>query len=234
MKATLDHVDELTEIIRTFWFKPERPIPYTAGQFTELTLHHKNVDDRGEKRWFTISSAPGEDLVSITTKRTLENGSTFKKALWGLRPGHEVSLEDAMGDFVMPKLIQTPLIFVAGGIGITPFHSMAAWLRESKETRPIRLLYAVQTEDDIVFAETFETVGIDPTVVVSKPSNAWGGVRGHLDAELILGLKKPTDDTLIFLSGPEPMLEALTNELKKSGVNNRQLVTDYFPGYTSL
>jgi ferredoxin-NADP reductase len=234
MKALFDRSEDITSDIRTFWFKPAQPLRYTAGQFTEITLPHKEVDDRGIKRWFTLSSAPGGELVSITTRRAHEHSSSFKKALWAMQPGHEVDLAEAMGDFVLSKLTQTPLIFVAGGIGITPFHSIAEWLKDTKEERPIRLLHAVRTEDDIIFQNTFDAAGIKETIVVSEPSETWGGVRGRLDAETILGLEKPDDDTLIYLSGPEPMLEALENDLLKHGVAKRQLVTDFFPGYTSL
>src|SRR4051794_22272390 len=132
MKAIFDHSEVITDDITSFWFKTEQPLSYTAGQFTELTLTHDNPDDRGLKRWFTLSSAPGGELVSITTRRSHDKGSTFKKTLWSMEAGHEVDLAEAMGDFVLPKLIQTPLILVAGGIGVTPFHSMAAWLADSK------------------------------------------------------------------------------------------------------
>jgi ferredoxin-NADP reductase len=234
MKALFDHSEDITNDIRSFWFKPEQPLNYTAGQYTEITLPHTDPDDRGVKRWFTLSAGPGGELLSITTRRAHEQGSTFKKALWVMQPGTEVDLAEAMGDFVLPKLAQTPLIFVAGGIGITPFHSIAEWLAKTKEERPIRLLHAVRTEDDIIFQDVFEAAGINETVIVSEPSASWGGERGRLDAETILGLEKPTDDTLIYLSGPEPMLEALEKDLAGHGVAKRQLVTDFFPGYTSL
>jgi ferredoxin-NADP reductase len=234
MQAFFDHSEEVTDDIRSFWFKPREHMRYTAGQFTELTLTHKNVDDRGIKRWFTLSSTPGGELVSITTRRAHEHSSSFKKALWAMEPGHEVDLAEAMGDFVLPKLTQTPLIFVAGGIGITPFHSIAGWLADTKETRSVRLLHAVRSEDDIIFQDTFESADIKETIVVSDPSESWGGIRGRLDAETILGLEKPDDDTLIYLSGPEPMLEALEADLLKHGVVKRQLVTDFFPGYSQL
>lgn len=233
MKAVFDHVQQETDTIHTYWFQPEQPLRFTAGQFTELTLHHKNPDARGDRRWFTISSSPTDSLVSITT-RTQHDGSTFKDALHRLQSGDHVELAEAMGDFVLPKLVQTPLIFIAGGIGITPFHSIAAWLTATEETRDIRLLHAVRTEDDIIFGDTFSSAGIEPTIVVSEPSASWGGVRGRLTAELALGLEKPSDDTLIYLSGPEPMLEALKADLQKHGVDSRQIVTDFFPGYPSL
>lgn len=234
MKAIFKKRDQLTETIATFWFEPEKPLRYTAGQFTELTLKHSHPDDRGVKRWFTISSSPTDKLVSITTKFAGEASSSFKKALFNLEPDAQVDLAEAMGDFVLPKLTQTPLIFVAGGIGLTPFHSMFEWLATTGETRNITFLYAVNSEDDIIFQDTFDKAGIHATIVVSNPSAAWGGQRGKLSAQMILGLTKPSEDTLIYLSGPEPMLEALQTDLIAEGVGKRQLVTDFFPGYTRL
>jgi ferredoxin-NADP reductase len=234
MKVTFDHSKELTDSITTFYFEPERPLEYTAGQFVELTVSHHNPDNRGQKRWFTVSSSPTEQLVSITTRFADKHGSSFKKALKKMQPGHELLVSDPLGDFVLPKIIQTPLIFVAGGIGITPIHSMLSWLADTAESRPIRLLHGVTKESDIIFQDTFDRAKQHATIVVSDPSAAWGGERGQLTAELILGLEQPTKDTLIYLSGPEPMLEALTNDLKKAGVNPNQLVTDYFPGYESI
>src|SRR5579884_245909 len=151
MKVVLDHSQAEADNIRTFFFKPEIPVQFTAGQYAEWSLPHPHADKRGAKRWFTISSSPNEPLLSITTKLDAEKGSSFKKRLFQLQPGYEATLNGPFGDFVLPKLIQTPLIFVAGGIGITPFHSMLQWLAETNETRPIKLLYAVRSEDEIIF-----------------------------------------------------------------------------------
>ena len=233
MKAVFDHTRDEAANIRTFFFKPEKPVRYTAGQYTELTLLHK-ADNRGQKRWFTLSSGPEQEFLTITTKHADRDGSTFKKALWSLKPGAEVHMAEPMGDFVLPKLIQTPLVFVAGGIGLTPFHSMAEWLATTGEIRPIKFIYGVRTEDEIIFQDTFQQTGIEPTVVVSDPSPAWGGERGRLSADLILGLEKPSDDTLIYISGPEPMVEALEKDLKKAGIRKDRLVGDFFPNYTSI
>ncbi|HSX45867.1 MAG TPA: FAD-dependent oxidoreductase [Candidatus Saccharimonadia bacterium] len=235
MKAVFDHSTPEADNIRTFFFKPERPVQYTAGQYTQLHLPHKNPDDRGAKRWFTLSSPPGQDFVTITTKYAGDDkSSSFKKTLFKLEPGTELDLADPMGDFVLPKLIQTPLVFVAGGIGITPFHSMLEWLSVTKEERPIRLLYGVRVEDEIVFQNTFDKSGVQPTIVVSEPSAAWGGERGMLSSELILGLEKPSDDTLVYVSGPEPMVQKLARDLQKAGLQKRQIVSDEFPNYDAI
>jgi glycine betaine catabolism B len=234
MKAVFDHSREEAPNIRTFFFRPEKPVHYTSGQFAEWTLKHPDYDDRGVKRWFTISSSPIDELVSLTTKYNKERSSSFKTALFKLMPGDEILMSDPMGDFVLPKLMQTPMVFVAGGIGITPFHSMFEWLAANHEERPIKFIYGVHTEDEIVFQDTFEKAGVTPSIVVSEPEDSWGGERGRLSSELILGLGQPTEDTLIYLSGPEPMVEKLAKDLKRAGIRPHQLVVDAFPNYSSI
>ncbi len=63
MKVHFDHTTKEAENISTFYFKPEKPVDYTSGQFTRLNLPHDNPDDRGAKRWFTLSSSPTEPLL---------------------------------------------------------------------------------------------------------------------------------------------------------------------------
>jgi ferredoxin-NADP reductase len=230
MRVYFDHLVNETGQIRTFFFRPETRISYTAGQYIELNLKHDHPDSRGTKRWFTLSSSPNSQLITITT-RIIDESSSFKKALLKLKKGDELNINGPFGDFVLPKLIQTPLVFVAGGIGITPFHSILAWLEEAKEVRPIKFLYAVRTEDDIIFLEVFNKPWLHSTVVVTEPSPAWGGERGKLSAEMIVGLTNPNEDTLIYLSGPEPMVEDLGKDLLKSGIKKQQLVQDFFPNY---
>jgi len=231
MKVTLDHTAQEAANIRTFWFKPERPIRYVAGQYTELTLKHDHPDERGEKHWFTLSSTPGHELVSITTKYAGDDkSSTFKKTLFALEPGAELAMSEPSGDFVLPEDASRPLVFIAGGIGLTPFHSMAGWLASHGEHRNIQFIYGVRTEDEIIFEDDFEKAGIHPIIVVGEPSESWGGERGRLSAELVFGLTHPVDNALVYLSGPEPMVESLGDALKPS-LGDERLVQDFFPGY---
>jgi len=234
MKVVFDHDQAESDTIRTFFFRHETELIYTAGQFTQLTIPHSHPDDRGINRWFTLSSSPTDDLLSITT-RLSPKSSSFKKALFDLKPGTELNIAEPMGDFVLPKLIQTPLYFVAGGIGITPFHSILSWLHSTSEERPIKLLYGVRTEDDIIFQDLLTKSKIDYVIVVEEPSAAWGGERGKLEAEKITGLIEPTPDSLVYISGPEPMVEALQNQLiRSSDIKKPQLVLDFFPNYEHI
>jgi ferredoxin-NADP reductase len=234
MKIYFDHAENESEHIITFYFKPASPFAYTAGQYIELTLRHDHPDDRGEKRWFTLSSSPTDEFLTITTRITPEKGSSFKKALVNLSGGEELNISGPFGDFVLPKIVQTPLIFVAGGVGITPFHSIFTWLSQTKEDRPIKFIYGVRHEEDIIFQETLEKANQHATIVVSEPSPSWGGEQGNLKAELINGIGEPDENSLIYVSGPEPMVIALKKDLVKQGIEESQVVTDEFPNYPEI
>lgn len=234
MRVTLDHTEDVAQNIRTFWWKPERPVRYTAGQFIELTIPHDNPDERGIKHWFTLSSSPSEPLLSTTTKHATENGSTLKEALFGLKPGDSVMMSEPMGDFVLPKDLSAPLVFVAGGIGITPMRSMVKWLLDNQEHRTIHLIYAANVLEEVAFRDLFNAYGNPTDIMLSNPPAKWEGLAGRLDGAKILELAPNVDKKLYYLSGPEPMVEALEKDLKNLGVDKRRIIGDFFPNYPSI
>jgi len=234
MRVTLDHIEELAPNIKMYWFASGHMPKYKAGQFTELFLPHKNKDKRGDKRWFTISSAPSEPMLAITTKFALEKGSSFKAALGRLKLGDELHLAQPMGDFTLPKDSSKKLIFVAGGIGITPIRSMIKSLLDSNTKRGITLIYAATSAKEIVFTNIFKNARVRFIPVLAQANPGWVGETGRLDADRVLSFIDDLPASLIYLSGPDPMVKALAKGLKEQGVSNKQLLTDYFPGYTEL
>ena len=152
MQVTFDHAEDIALHIKTFWFKPDKPVRYVAGQFTEIRLPIANPDERGDKHWFTLSSSPTEPLLGITTKFTPKHGSAFKRALAALKPGTHLALAEPMGDFVLPLDTSIPLVFVAAGMGITPVRSMIKWLHDSGQKRSIHLIYKVPTTRELAFS----------------------------------------------------------------------------------
>ncbi len=234
MKARFVERTQLTSAIASFSFEPERNFNYTAGQYIELSLTGHEEHGHVARRWFTLSGSPHQKLITITTR--IGNGahSAFKRALNNLEFNASVEISEPMGDFVLPKLIQVPLVFVAGGIGITPFNSMLEWLDFTQEERPIKLLYSVKTEDDIIFQDTFVATKQHATIVVTEPSATWGGVRGSLNGEMIVGLEEPASDALFYLSGPEPFVQHMQAELERVGISHQQIVVDEFQGYDGI
>lgn len=234
MKITLDHVVNISDNVKTFWFKTPKEVDYLAGQYIELLIPHDNPDDRGVKRWFTLSSSPTEfPLISVTTKFA-DIPSTYKKAMLNLSPGSQLDIVEPMGDFVLPKDKQLPLVYVAGGIGITPVRSMIKFLIDSDEKRKVQIIYAARQEKDLVFKDLFDEYPLILTPVLSAPSQGWNGQKGQLSVERIISLTNSDYiDGLIYISGPEPMVESLVKDLEGK-VEKNKLVTDYFPGYISV
>ena len=224
MRVMLEGKEKINHNVTTFWFRPPHKVSYTAGQFIEITLPHANPDERGIKHWFTLSSSPTDPLLSITTKYASEKSSTFKRILFNLKIGDEIQMSDPMGDFVLPKDKTIPLVFVAGGIGITPFHSIVKWLLDTGEKRKIQVILAAHAAEDLLFVDLFRQYGVEPVLAVDTDGRRLSG-RFILDT-----IGKP-GNKLIYVSGPEPMVETLNADLEKLGAAKNQLIGDFFPGY---
>jgi len=233
MNALFVRREQIAKNIYTFWFAPEQPVRYEAGQFTELYLPHDNADDRGIRRWFTLSSSPSEALLGITVKCHAA-GSSFKQQLLGLQPNNSVKLADPMGDFVLPKDPSIPLVFVASGIGITPMRSMIRQLSHTQERRNIQLVYAVSDADELAFLPLLDAYDMPLTTIIKRPPTSYSGQTGTLTAARILELATHNDQTRFYLSGPEVVVETLTKDLATQGIHPHNIVTDYFHGYTKL
>ena len=222
IQVYFDHSGDIAKNIKSFYFKPTSHMKHIGGQFIELYIPHRYPDERGIKHWFTLSSSPTEDFWAITTKLNPERSSTFKTALQNVQAGTELKMAAPMGDFVLPKDPAIPLLFVAGGIGCTPYRSMVKYLQDTHEKRDITLLYAANSIEEIAFRDIFETLDRNFIPLV--------GTR--LTSAKIQEYASPQH--YIYLSGPEPMIEMLDNELKEAGVDPDHLRTDFFPNYKTL
>lgn len=231
MIVTLDYVENIAASIKTYWFKPEHPVRYAAGEYLEVFLPHPNADNRGERRWFSLTSSPSEPLLGITVKFEKTGGSTFKQALLSLQPGAQLVLTDPMGDFVLPKNPAIPLVFIAAGIGITPVRGMVQWLTDIHEKRDLQLVYITPTIADMFFLPLFESYEGLQLHPMHTRDTAQGA---RPDVEHILRLIGDAKNKLIYLSGPQPLIESLWSDLQKHGISRAQLILDYFPGYSHL
>ena len=234
MHIKLHHTESVAKDITSFWFEPEKPVEFVAGQFIEMFLPHNHPDERGQKHWFTLSSSPSEKLLSITTKHASKRSSTFKQELFKLNPSAFVTISEPMGDFVLPKDISIPLVFIAGGIGITPVRSIVKWLADTHERRNIQILYAAHRLEDIAFQELFEAYGSKFNILLSEATNEQKTLSGYLTGRHILNISGKNPNQLIYISGPEPMTEKLEAELLAEGVAPEKLVLDFFPGYQTI
>src|SRR5438045_4006538 len=137
---TLRFIGKKPEVegVFSFYFEPQESAKWLAGQYLHYELPHSDADERGIGRWFTISTAPFEKKIRITTRFDGERVSSFKQALKELKEGTIVEAGEPRGDFVAEAGVSRH-IFIAGGIGITPFRSMIAQLDHEGRTLDIDL-----------------------------------------------------------------------------------------------
>lgn len=223
MVLTLSNKEHLVDNVWALRFQSSEPLTWTAGQYVRVELPHDNPDDEGTKRWFTNSAAPYEGILQITTRVT---GSTFKQALAGLSEGDELQLLDNPdGDFVWQDS-DLPIVFVAGGIGVTPFYSILKQRVHDGLPLNVTLVYGARTEDVPFKDELAEWTAQDESFTVKY------AVGEPLTAEKLAGLQPNINQSLVYLSGPEPMVEALGTDLQAHGLPEAQFKRDEFPNYT--
>ncbi|HSX07699.1 MAG TPA: FAD-dependent oxidoreductase [Candidatus Saccharimonadales bacterium] len=222
MALTLIEKQHLVDNIWTFRFKPDGIFTWTAGQFVRVELPHENPDGEGTKRWFTNAAAPFEGVMQITTRIT---DTTFKQALSKLEPGDTLQLvEKPDGDFTWQDS-DLPIVFVAGGIGITPFHSILKQRAHDGLPLNVTLIYGSRTPDVPFTGEIAAWQALNPDLKVQY-------VAGEpLTAASLAKMVPNLHSSLVYVSGPEPMVEALANDLKSQGQPEAQIKRDEFPNY---
>ena len=218
-----------------FVFAPDRPLTFRPGQYLEWTLSHRFCDDRGNRRYFTIASSPTEEVVRLGVK-FYKPASTFKRALWAMEEHDTLSASHIAGDFVLPRDAKKKLVFIAGGIGVTPFRSMVQYLIDTKDTRDITLLYSNKTASEIAYKEVFDAAGSAiglKTVyaLTNEPSPVPGTYAGTITSDLIAKEIPDYKERLFYISGPHGMIDAFTVALRDMGVSPLHIKTDYFPGF---
>ena len=220
-----------------FAFDRQKDFKFIPGQYLEWTLPHKNVDSRGNRRYFSISSSPTEDKLSMTVK-FYNPSSSYKKELLNSQNGKKIVAAQVAGDFVLPKNLQQPLVFIAGGVGIAPFRSMIKYIVDKNLSVDIILLYTNRTVNDILYSDIFESARnngirtIYNLTDLEKIPEGWQGTSGHVTTQMISEKIPDYKKRMYYISGPQLMVQNFEKTLKDSGVSSSQIKTDFFPGYS--
>lgn len=222
---TLAAKKQETPDVASYLFKSEPAFTWRAGQFLHYTLPHPDPDNRKTKRYFTIASASFEQVVMLTTRFAAERGSSFKRALRELPIGTAVQADGPSGDFVA-ETPEAEHVFIAGGIGITPYRAILLDFDHRKLPINATLLYANRTPDFVYKSELDGLAGKHPDLrihyVVSPERITEESIR-----KAVPDLARP----IFYLSGPEPMVEAFEQMLAAMGIPDDRMKGDYFPGY---
>lgn len=206
---------------------------FQPGQYMSWTLAHLRMDSRGNRRSFTIASSPTEDTVRLAVKY-YEPSSSFKQALRSMQPGDYLAAGQLSGDFTLPDDTGVKLLFIAGGIGVTPFRSMARYMADREQHRDVVLLHGVVAPEEAIYTDVWKAAkpyGLHPIVILDSTEvpPGWQGGVGGLSLSQIRRQVPDFADRIVFISGPNAMVAELARELRHAGV--KRVVTDYFSGY---
>lgn len=199
---------------------------YRPGQFAFLKLIRQNGPS--EEHPFTISSSPTQrGEVCFTIK---ESGD-FTRTIGKTRAGDGAALDAPFGRFSFTFDDPRSMVFVAGGVGITPLMSMLRYLRDTGDTRPVRLICGNKLEKDIIFREEIEALpeNVKTVHVLSGDSPGWQGPRGRVTRET---LERHAGDILdeagIYVCGPPPMMSSVIKALKALGTGPDRIHSERF------
>ncbi len=237
LKLKLQKKGQIGEDIYNFSFASPQKLQYAPGQYLEWTLPSPHSDSRGNRRYFTIASSPTEGEIKLGVKISPDRSSSFKKNLLLLNSGDEVFAAQLSGDFILPHDKNKKLVFIAGGIGITPFRSMIQYLVDTNQRRDIVLFYTSSSAGEFVYKDLFEKakkLGLKVVYVMTNKENApssWLGHVGRLTPEIIQKEAQDYRQRMFYLSGPEAMVAGYKKLLKSLGISRGAIRTDYFPGY---
>jgi ferredoxin-NADP reductase len=221
-----------------FYFASPRKVAFAPGQFMEWTLGHRDTDLRGNRRYFTLASTPSEHNVRLGVK-FYQASSSFKKAMLSMKKGQQIVAAQLGGEFTLPKDPKEKCVFIAGGIGITPFRSMIKYLLDTGQKRPITLFYANKRGDEIVYKDVLDRaereLGIKTIYTVTDNRRlpaSWKGEVGRISSQLIKAKVPQYQDCVFYISGSRDMVNSFKDMLKELGIRNSRVRTDYFPGLT--
>ena len=216
--------------------KPEG-FNYEPGQTIDLTLiDPKEMDAEGPVRTFSLVSAPHEPELMFATRM---RDTAFKRALKNAQPGMELAWDGPYGSFILHRNPAKPAVFLAGGIGITPFMSMIKHAHHNKLPHQIYLYHSNHTPEDspflsdlTEFAKQNPDFHYIPTMTdLDKSSREWNGERGFVDKSMIDRSVADLSTPIYYLAGPAGFVTAMRKMLVEAKVDEDNIRFEEFPGY---
>jgi predicted ferric reductase len=221
-----------TKNVWTLIFKPpegDTRFACLPGQFQFLTFDAGN----GEEHPFTISSSPTQESYHAAS---IKESGDFTSGIGSKKIGDLIAIQAPFGRFsYVLHPAEHDLVFIAGGIGITPFMSMLRHMRDTASDMEVLLLYANRTEEDIVFRNELDSFSsqshprLHLVHVLSKAGDTWSGERGHINRALIekqfIGDLR---DKTFYLCGPPSMMTVTMSILLDLGIPSHRIRSERF------
>lgn len=236
-EATLTSKHDVAEGTTAFHFSKPDGFTFKPGQAIDLILPANGQDPQeGDRHAFSIVSAPHENELCITTRM---RDSTYKGALKALAVGTRVQIDGPFGSLALHNKVSRPAVFVAGGIGITPFMSILRHAEHEALSHELLLLYSNRRPEDTAFLQELQSLAQrNPhfrlwATMTQMPASAlpWAGETGLLDEAMLRRALDGLADPLIYLVGPPTMVESMKAALGRAGVDEDDIRTEEFYGY---
>lgn len=215
---------------KSFFWKPEKSFNFEPGQYLYYTLPKlKYPDPRGPILDFTIASSPTEKLIQLTSRIS---NSGFKRTLDELPIESIIEGEGPNGSFYLDDKTSGNQVFIAGGIGVTPFRSMIKYNIDKNLKHPMYLIYS-NSDDKFVYKKEFDTWQKDNNFI--KVSYFDSSELGHLNKSMIEKLfdtwHLKFDIPTYWLAGPPQFVDSMELILGKFKIPDDKIKSDKFTGY---
>lgn len=229
--------ETVAEGTMAFHFARPEGFKFEAGQSMNVSLiDPPETDAKGNARTFSIVSAPHETELVIATRM---RDTAYKRVLKTMPAGGRVGLRGPAGKFTLDGADTRPVVFLAGGIGITPFVSMLRHAAHSRLARELWLFYSNRRPEDAAFLDELAALPkrnvrcrfVGTMVEMDKSSRPWSGETGFIDRAMLERHLKDLAGKVYYIAGPPGLVEAMQKMLLGAGVAQDAIHTDEFFGY---
>jgi ferredoxin-NADP reductase len=220
-----------------FHFDKPDGFEFRAGQAIDLTLlNPPETDAEGNTRAFSIVSAPFDPDLMIATRM---RDTAFKRTLRSMPLGTQVKIEGPSGSFTLHKNSAKPAVFLAGGIGITPFFSIIRQADHDRLPHQLYLFYSNRSPEDAPFLGTLEELTksnpnfhlVLTMTEMSRSSKPWTGETSFINGEMLKKNLPSLQGPIYYIAGPPAMVTAMRQMLVQANVDEDDIRTEEFAGY---
>jgi ferredoxin-NADP reductase len=223
----------------TMAFQFEKPSGWTfkAGQYLDMTLlNPPETDSEGNVRSFSIASAPHEETLMVATRM---RDTAFKRVLGMMPTGTPVRIEGPSGDLILQNDSTRAAVFLAGGIGITPFRSIVHWAAKEKLPQRVFLFYSNRQPKDAAFLAELQSLEKDnpkykliaSMTEMEKSHQPWNGETGLINQEMLGRHLKDAASPIYYIAGPPAMVKGLQEMLREARIEDDDIRAEEFAGY---